>query len=492
MRHLATYAPLLALLLAPLLATAADAPVTRLAEIPIHFKAKDLSKVETASLWVTTNGGATWNKVASETVAADATKGPTFAYAPSEDGRYGFATRAEYRDGSADAMPMTGEPPKAGHVVVVDRSAPLIEQYEVVVGDQDPGLITVRWRVGDANPRTKPVQLAMAPRKGGDWIPFGEPQQASGSWTGPFPTADFQLRLEARDRAGNRSASDPWQAPAPAPTATSAQPAATPDPEVEADPEVDVAVAAMPAATDDPPGAAQTDPALTEAISGLPDPEALEEEVPAEPQPTFVDSPPPAPAQPTATTQPAASKGPMSVDELIPLPRIPAPTGAERDPSAVLSGLGRVVLADEAPRVLDTARAAARDGDTSTARALYRRLGDSPLTATALIEEVLLLAHSARSDAALALADSAPAEARSDALFALHARLLLRAGDFEAARRPIAAISAKGERAREGMWLGALAARAMGEAEAAAPVLQHLASGSDTWAQLARELLRRG
>lgn len=498
MRH-HTLAALLLLALTGLLA-AAEPSITQREEIPIRFTS-DLTDIATVILWVTDTGGATWEEAGRQEVADDATGQPVVRFRPQRDGRYGFAFKRIWRDGKEEPRPMTGELPKPGHAVIIDRTAPVIERFEVTGDASDPLLITVRWRVGDANPATTPVQLAMAPRAGGDWIRFDAPQPASGSWTGAFPTATHRLRLEAVDRAGNRSASEPWTAPEPEPEPTTATATATPAAESEGD-------------SGEPPTSepGPTDPELDEAIAELPDPDTLEQEVPTGPQPTFVDSPPQpregggegeaaavasAPAgdasDPSApAAPPPAAVQPMTLDELVPLPAIPAPQPAVTNPDAVLAGLGRVVVGDAAAQALAAARSAVAKDNIPTARALYQRLGDSPLAAVARLEEALLLARTGREAMAIALVETAPADARSDALHALHARLLLRQEAWDAARRAVAAISAQGPHAREALWLGSLARRGLGEGERAEPVLRHLATGGDQWAVLARELLRRG
>nr|MDA3963862.1 hypothetical protein [Planctomycetota bacterium] len=205
-------------------AFAADALITRLDTIPIHFKAKDLSRVAEAQLWVTTDDGATWGKQLSEKVTPG-TGGPTFRFQAQRDGRYGFATRAVYKDGSSDAEPQAGQPPKANHVVLIDRSDPVIEAFSVTPDATDPLRVSVTWRVSDANPADKGVQFMMAPHDSESWIPFGGKQAPNGEWAVAFPRESHRLRMDVRDRAGNRSVSEVWAAPAPAASTAAATPA---------------------------------------------------------------------------------------------------------------------------------------------------------------------------------------------------------------------------------------------------------------------------
>lgn len=512
--------------------TAEAVPVIRRASLPVRLTVADLAQVKTARFWVTADRGTTWQKAHEIEVAEGTTQAPVFTFQVPADGTYGFKTAVVYRSGEAEAEPVNGQTiPGPGELVTIDRTPPAIVAFTVL---REGEAVRAEWRVGDTHLDAAPVTLQQ--QAGEAWTDLAVDLSASGSQ--PITAAAGSLlRLRVRDQAGNVVESTP--APVPAAPVKEAAPIVTETSVTETQQTVAV-----------PPPTTETTPpvtgeqALAEAIRDLPPADQVDTDeaivnktaAPAEAPPAVdaaattaakADSPATAPpAEPAvAPKRPvvppdhqdivAPNAGtwtpPVVAPDRAPLELVqPAPAThtdqlgpsaesatrpAERArgasaPAQVLANLPRgALLRRDAELALTAARDARHDGDHAVAMALYRRLGDSELAATAILEEIAVYRGLDRMGEATRIAELAPPEAQSDALAVAHARCLLDLGQATRVESIVTRVSPTGAQWREARFLLAQAQLAQGRRREAVAILNTLASGDDQWAEVARRLL---
>jgi hypothetical protein len=170
--------------------------------IQIGYKVQDVgpSGVGSVELYVTQNDGGSWFKYGD-----DADRQSPFQIEVPQEGIYGFALLVQSGVGLSADPPQAGQKPSI--VVVVDETAPQVELLPLEQGRGGAfNKLLIRWKTQEAFPAEKPVSLAFSADRNGTWHPISSDLEDTGSyvWTlGPGVPAQFYLRIEVRDAAGN-------------------------------------------------------------------------------------------------------------------------------------------------------------------------------------------------------------------------------------------------------------------------------------------------
>jgi hypothetical protein len=159
-----------------------------------------VSRVE---LWGTRDGGRTWRQFAFD----DDNRSPIRVTVEGE-GIYGFRIIAQSPGGPATSQPQPGDVPELW--VGVDLEKPFAELLSVEQGggNQSDHLI-LRWRAEDMNFDRRPISLYYSSRAGGPWTAIATGLENTGQYSWRLERhlpAQFYIRLEARDLAGNLAA----------------------------------------------------------------------------------------------------------------------------------------------------------------------------------------------------------------------------------------------------------------------------------------------
>ncbi len=160
----------------------------------------DPSGVARVDLWMTRDGGQTWNSWGN-----DADNTSPFPVEVTEEGRYGFRIVVHSRDGLTGRGPASGD--KADIWVHVDTQSPLTQIVSVPYGrGPEAGRLAINYRVADPHLTLRPINISYSSNPDGPWTAIGEGlrNEERFLWkpTSNVPDRIF-LRLEARDRAGN-------------------------------------------------------------------------------------------------------------------------------------------------------------------------------------------------------------------------------------------------------------------------------------------------
>jgi hypothetical protein len=151
-------------------------------------------RVREVQLYASENKGANWEQVAT------AKPGDTrFSYTARHDGTYWFTVRTLDHDNRG--YPPTLEQAQPRLKVCVDTQPPVVTLRPVQSPD---GPVAVEWEVRDENPDVESLRLEYRPAGSGDWQPLSIQKALRGqrAWN-PGTNAPLDLRLQARDLAGN-------------------------------------------------------------------------------------------------------------------------------------------------------------------------------------------------------------------------------------------------------------------------------------------------
>jgi hypothetical protein len=147
-------------------------------------------------LFVSVDGGKTW--APSATVAPDRKR---IRYAAERDGTYWFA--AQSMDLQGKLYPATVSALQPSLKVIVDTQPPVVQMQAL---PPRSGEVGVSWTIQDDYfdfGITDAVRLEYRLTGGVTWLPLTVPQGASQFYWNPRSTALIEVRLHARDRAGN-------------------------------------------------------------------------------------------------------------------------------------------------------------------------------------------------------------------------------------------------------------------------------------------------
>jgi hypothetical protein len=171
-------------------------------QIQIGYKIQDVgpSGVSGVELYVTQNDGGSWFKYGD-----DPDRQSPFQIEVPKEGVYGFALLVQSGVGLSADPPQAGQKP--GIIVVVDETAPQVELLPLEQGRGGAfNKLLIRWTTREVYPADKPVSLSFAADRAGPWQRIASDLEDTGSyiWTlGPGVPAQFYLRIEVRDAAGN-------------------------------------------------------------------------------------------------------------------------------------------------------------------------------------------------------------------------------------------------------------------------------------------------
>jgi hypothetical protein len=162
--------------------------------IPFHSDPAD-RRIQQVLLHVSQDLGKTYQQVAA---AGPGEKG--FRFQAPRDGWYWFVVQAQDIDGRF--FPANLQQVQPGLRVLVDNQPPVINLRAVPPRE---GGAAVEWEVTDAAPDPQSVRLSYRPQ-GGNWLPLEAPAVLVGAWSWtPQGQGPIDVKLEARDRAGNRA-----------------------------------------------------------------------------------------------------------------------------------------------------------------------------------------------------------------------------------------------------------------------------------------------
>jgi hypothetical protein len=170
----------------------------RTVEVPVE--ARKTVRSRSVELWTSADGGQTWVNQG----AADASRGSVSYLAP-RDGRFGVILVPMAPDGAREFTPKPGDAPEKA--LVVDTALPVVELLAPNGGEILGAHRTtvVRWTARDTNMDPAGITLE-ASTDGEAWIPVARDLPNTGSYhwdIGPLSSAQFRLRVSARDLAGN-------------------------------------------------------------------------------------------------------------------------------------------------------------------------------------------------------------------------------------------------------------------------------------------------
>lgn len=156
-----------------------------------------LEKVE---LWVTRNSGRDW-----DLGWVDEDRESPLLVEVENEGIYGFRVVIVGKNGLASQTPRSGD--LADLWVGVDATKPTVEITSAAYGSEaHAGQLDVRWTASDDHLGNRPVTLSFSAQPDGPWttIAAGLPNTGQYYWrVDSRVPAEFYLRLEVRDEAGN-------------------------------------------------------------------------------------------------------------------------------------------------------------------------------------------------------------------------------------------------------------------------------------------------
>jgi hypothetical protein len=452
----------------------------------------DLSSVAKVRFFASNDGAKTWKLLKELPVPEGAKTPPRLEFRPEADGAYVVATSAVYKKGTAEADPKPGQEPTFALHIVVDTIKPALGAVDATLDKAAPdsAMVAVTWSASDANFGTDPVAIEASSDGGATW-PISFPAAAQGATKIKVPlnrtSRTVQVRVTARDLAGNVSTSEARHIELPPP----------PDPEVE----LSKAVNSLPTVVEQPKKEAQ--PSATAAQQpGNGEPPKLD--LPAEDHPdtTPADAGRPeivalAPGEATASPadggfiaaapeSTARHEGitPEARTEPGPQPAQPVDESIQPDPDAPF------LPNPDAEQLLQQAHEQEREGDRAGALATYRRLHRSGQAMAAINDELRLLQEMGANRRIVDTVEALPPEYVGDRARLSQGRALVSLANYAEARRTLSRVHAGAPEAREAMWLIAKCLDSEGRAPDARKVLATLAKGDDEWATRAQQELK--
>jgi len=158
------------------------------------------SGVGQIELWVTRNGGQTW-----EPSGIDPDRQSPFDVEVQNEGLFGFRIVVEGGNGLVGRRPQAGD--LADIWVNVDFSRPIATITNVIYGQgARVGQLEIQWEANDKSLAARPISLYFSPNVDGPWKPIVESTSNTGKYvwqiTQDVPL-DVFLRITAADQAGN-------------------------------------------------------------------------------------------------------------------------------------------------------------------------------------------------------------------------------------------------------------------------------------------------
>ncbi len=456
---------------------APDVPITRRRQLPIRLVTDNIDQVVSATLWVSTDEGRTWQQATTITRPQPADQAIVFSFEPDEERLYGFHTTEVLADGRREEAPSPGSTPTVS--VIFDFTPPEITAFTVtpIAHRLDTRTVTVEWASTDVHPHAQAARLER--QEGDDWQAVSDWLPSSGEMTVDV-AATAVLRVQVRDRAGNQAASEPWQPPSDDAPQTVSRPTR---------PRLEPAPPATPV-DDEPVSTIDPRPDVTESAMTQPTTAVvLPLSIPVFGEDLAHPTLPPDIERDFRAAQRARREGrdPQLPPRFTGQQEHSSPPDRPRTEATPRSPLP----SDGSPpeTVLRLARAEVTAGHDDQALILYRRLADSPLAAIGLAEELVVMERLGRRAEALHLVHTSPPEALSDTVRCIQVRLKLAQRDHDGARRILRLIPLDSPERRQAQFLEAQLLFAIGDRNTARAVLRRLGRGDDVWAAAARAVL---
>lgn len=156
--------------------------------------------VEKIELWVTRNGGRDW-----DLDRVDEDRESPLLVEVENEGIYGFRVVIVGKNGLASQTPRSGD--LADLWVGVDATKPAVEITSAAYGSEaHAGQLDIRWTASDEHLGNRPVTLSFSAKPDGPWTTIAASLPNSGQYYWRVDSrvpAEFYLRLEVRDEAGN-------------------------------------------------------------------------------------------------------------------------------------------------------------------------------------------------------------------------------------------------------------------------------------------------
>jgi len=156
--------------------------------------------VEKVELWVTRNGGRDW-----DLGWVDEDRESPLLVEVENEGIYGFRVVIVGKNGLASQTPRAGD--LADLWVGVDATKPIAEITSAAYGSGAySGQLDIRWTALDDHLGNRPVTLSFSEKPDGPWTPIASGLPNTGQYLWRVDSrvpAQFYLRLEVRDEAGN-------------------------------------------------------------------------------------------------------------------------------------------------------------------------------------------------------------------------------------------------------------------------------------------------
>ena len=156
--------------------------------------------VEKVELWVTRNNGRDW-----DLGWVDEDRESPLLVEVENEGIYGFRVVVVGKNGLASQTPRAGD--LADLWVGVDATKPIAEITSAAYGSEAyAGQLDIRWTAVDDHLGNRPVTLSFSEKPDGPWTPIASGLPNTGQYLWRVDSrvpAQFYLRLEVRDEAGN-------------------------------------------------------------------------------------------------------------------------------------------------------------------------------------------------------------------------------------------------------------------------------------------------
>lgn len=156
--------------------------------------------VEKVELWVTRNGGLDW-----DLGWVDEDRTSPLLVEVEEEGVYGFRLVIVGKNGLASQSPGPGD--LADLWIGVDSTQPTVEITSAVYGDEEhAGQLEIRWNAADVHLANRPITLSFSDQQDGPWTTIAASLPNTGQYYWRVDSrvpAQFYLRIQARDEAGN-------------------------------------------------------------------------------------------------------------------------------------------------------------------------------------------------------------------------------------------------------------------------------------------------
>jgi hypothetical protein len=164
-------------------------------KVPVRIEPGRGKRLKQVLLYCSTDQGQSWREVGTIPPSADA-----FSFRVPRDGIYRFAVQTEDTDGRRSPASLDTLPPAL--VVCVDTQAP---QAALKLGPGRSGILVVEWEVRDDNLDPRSVTLEYRPVGEETWRRVPVDVTARGVYDWNAPVKPLEVRLRAKDLAGNHT-----------------------------------------------------------------------------------------------------------------------------------------------------------------------------------------------------------------------------------------------------------------------------------------------